>query len=435
MDFNALIRAEREKSAKAFAAAQAIKDEFAAADGDIPADKMAQFDKAIEDSTAALERVQQYERQAKAMADLDEAHRKPVNDLPTAGRDTHRAADTERREEAHKAAWHLWQRGDRDEAMSTLREAGFSRQEAHALISGDDSKGGFLAPSDVRNQVIERRAATAVMRGLVQVVPTSRDMVEYPRIAANGGSYATSYQSGFAGEWDTELGSTTETSGSVTVKTQQNQPTTEMVRIQVHNWIPKPVIVSTSLLEDSAAPFDSILSRHIATTAGLDEDYVVITGSGVGQPAGIVNNSDITTVNSGSSSALTYGGLLDLIYGLPAQYSMGATLLMRRATMGKVLALETGSGVDLVFKNTSAGPNNLLGYPVVFSDFMPAVASSAEPIIFGNFADGYVLADRQDLRIQRLNERYAPNVGFAPTARIGGAVVLPEAFRIQTIAS
>jgi len=435
-NLKARIVAERERSAKAFADAQAIREEFASFDGDVPADKMEQFNRAIDASTAALERAQQLEAQSSQLEKLEEAHRAPVNALPTAGRETQRNVAADTKAEAHKKSWHAWARGDRDEAAQILRDGGFSRGEAHALISGDDSKLGYLVPDDVRAEVIERRAAVAVIRSLVNVVSCSSDVLVYPRIAANAGTYATSYQSGFAGDWDTEQGSTTETSGSVTVKTQQNQPTGEMVRIQIHNWIANPVVVSTSLLEDSAAPLDSILARHIGTTAGLDEDFVCIRGSGVNQPSGIINAS-ITAINSGAASNVTYGGLLDLIYGLPAQYAQGASLLMRRSTMGEILALETGSGTDLVFKNNAAvGPNNLLGYPVVFSDFMPTCTTgSNKAIAFGDFSSGYVLADRQSLRIQRLNERYAPNVGFAPTARIGGAVVLPEAFRLMNISS
>jgi HK97 family phage major capsid protein len=427
----------REQSAKALADARTLRDEFSSATGDVPADKMEQFRRAVDDSTALLEQAQVIETQASQLAKLEEAHTRPVTGLPTAGQREASGAADPRRAEAHKAAWQGFLQGNREATRDALLAGGYSSAEAHALIAGDDSKGGFLVPADFKAQVIERRAGIAVMRSLCQVVPTSRDTVEFPRIAANTGSYASSYQSGFAGSWDTEQGSTTETGGSVTVKTQQNQPTSEMVRIPVNNWIPNPVLASMSLLDDSAAPVETILARHIASTAALDEDYVTITGNGVSQPMGILSESSgvISQVITGSATAVTYAGLLDLIYGLPAQYAQGATLLMKRSTMGDIIALETGTNVDLVFKNTQIGPDNLLGYPVRFSDFVPAVGAGNLAIIFGNFSDGYVIADRQDLRVKRLEERYYPNIGFAPTMRIGGKVVLPEAFRIQKVAA
>jgi len=431
-------KALREKSAAAYAAAKVLRDEFTNAGGEVPQDKMAQFNAAIEESTKAIESAQQLETQADALDKLEEQHSRPINALPTSVLNTSDPRVSPERAECHRAAFHLWAKGDRDEARSTLLRGGFTSQECHALIAGDDTKGGFLIPTQVSTKVIERRAGLAVMRGLVEVVPTGRDVVDYPRIAGNSGSYPNMYPSGYAGDWDNEQGGTTETGGAITVKTQQNQPTTEMVKAQVHNWVPNPVIVSMSMLEDPAMPFETILARHMGTTAALDEDYQVLLGNGVNQPIGILTNTDVTTtyaVNSGSNSGVTYQGLLDLIYGLPAQYAQGAVLLMRRATFGKILGMETTAN-DLVFKGMQIGIDNLMGYPVKFSDFMPVCTTQNNlAAIFGNFMDGYFIADRQDMRVMRLNERYYPNVGFAPTARYGGNVKLPEAFRTLKISA
>jgi predicted phage gp36 major capsid-like protein len=37
--------------------------------------------------------------------------------------------------------------------------------------------------------------------------------------------------------------------------------------------------------------------------------------------------------------------------------------------------------------------------------------------------------------VQRLVERFAPNVGFLPRARFGGQVVLNDAFRVMKVAA
>jgi HK97 family phage major capsid protein len=70
-----------------------------------------------------------------------------------------------------------------------------------------------------------------------------------------------------------------------------------------------------------------------------------------------------------------------------------------------------------------------------FSDFV-AVGTSQNYLcaVFGDFKE-YIIGTRQDLRIQRLVERYAPNVGFLPTARLGGGVAVPEAFRILKVSA
>ena len=54
--------------------------------------------------------------------------------------------------------------------------------------------------------------------------------------------------------------------------------------------------------------------------------------------------------------------------------------------------------------------------------------------IFGSFAS-YMVVERIDMRIQRLVERFAPNIGFLATARVGGQVIRRDAFRLGVVAA
>ena len=44
-----------------------------------------------------------------------------------------------------------------------------------------------------------------------------------------------------------------------------------------------------------------------------------------------------------------------------------------------------------------------------------------------------LIEERLDLRVQRLTERFAPNIAFFPWARVGGQVVRKSAFRIGSV--
>ena len=107
---------------------------------------------------------------------------------------------------------------------------------------------------------------------------------------------------------------------------------------------------------------------------------------------------------------------------------------MASLTMAGLLKLETSSGVTLIFPPSgptpSVTPNNILGRPVFYSEFMPAQGSNTFPILFGAF-DHYIIAERDGLRMQRLVERFAPNVGLLPYARFGGQNTRKNAFRVQ----
>jgi HK97 family phage major capsid protein len=99
---------------------------------------------------------------------------------------------------------------------------------------------------------------------------------------------------------------------------------------------------------------------------------------------------------------------------------------MASLTFAKTLKLKDGQQMPIFPVNQV--PGTLFGKRVAFSDLMPIEGTDTFPVIFGDFRY-YVIADRQELRIQRLVERFAPNVGLLPTAREGGMPIRTDAFR------
>jgi HK97 family phage major capsid protein len=214
-----------------------------------------------------------------------------------------------------------------------------------------------------------------------------------------------------------------------TAPTVQNQPKFGQERIPVHDWQPDAIEVTTDLLEDSAASLDSIIAEVIAECLALDEDAAFLNGNGVGKPEGVLSGgSPNPGTDLGTSSTITYGGLVALYTALPGQYRQNARFLMNSATFGKILLLETTAGFPIFPPNSL--PGTLFSKPIVFSEFMPSIATTAKTIVFGDFSRAYIIVDRAELRIQRLTERFAPNIGILPIKRTGGQVVRPRALRI-----
>ncbi len=78
-------------------------------------------------------------------------------------------------------------------------------------------------------------------------------------------------------------------------------------------------------------------------------------------------------------------------------------------------------------------PGMLMTRPFFVTEFLDNLDNTAnKPVIFGALRH-YLIAERVDLGIQRLTERFAPNIAFLPWARIGGQVVRPSAFRIGSV--
>lgn len=314
-------------------------------------------------------------------------------------------------------------------AMDVFENAGFRRQESFALVSTSGDLGGFLVPDDFRAEVLRDLAGFAVMRPICRVLTTGGPALVFPTIAS-ATSNANIYSSGYAGAWRAEGYVTGGTTPTV-----QNQPTFGQSRVPVNVWAPNAVEITNELLSDSAADLESILAEVIAETLALDEDAGFINGSGVSQPLGILNSlsgTSLTEVNSGHATQITYDGLVDLFSSLPSQYRQNARWMMNSLTFGAILKLKDGQNQPLFPVNQT--PGQLWGKPVSFSEFVPDIGANTNPIVFGDFRY-YGIADRQELRIQRLVERYAPNIGILPTARVGGQPLRTAAFRKQKISA
>ncbi|WP_312611467.1 phage major capsid protein [Oscillibacter sp.] len=114
-----------------------------------------------------------------------------------------------------------------------------------------------------------------------------------------------------------------------------------------------------------------------------------------------------TTMNAGSTSAITADNLIDLQAKIPTAYQGAAAWYMNPATFTAIRKLKYGDGKYLLQDNlTGATPFTLLGKPVYLSDNMPTIASAAKAVLYGD-ASGLAVNIREEQNIQVLTEKYA----------------------------
>jgi HK97 family phage major capsid protein len=128
--------------------------------------------------------------------------------------------------------------------------------------------------------------------------------------------------------------------------------------------------------------------------------------------------------------------LIDLVQALRAPYRQGAAFVMNSATLARIRKFKTTDGAFLWQPAMAAGqPATLLGYPVIEAEDMPDVAADSLSIAFGNFAHGYVIAERNETSILRDPFTNKPFVHFYAVKRIGGAVMNSEAIKLMKFAA
>ncbi len=320
-------------------------------------------------------------------------------------------------------------------ALSSVAETGAPHQKAFAayLRSGDDdglrglvlegkalstavnADGGFLVAPEMAERIKSVQRSTASLRAIASVVHV--EAVSFDVIVDR-----TDVGTG----WATEAAATAETA----------TPVIERISIRLHELTAMPK-ASQRLLDDAAFDVEGWLAERIANRFVRAEAQAFVAGDGVDKPKGFLAYNKVAdaTWAWGSLGYIPTGAasdfaatnpancMIDLVYSLNAAYRANASFVMNSKTAGAVRKMKDADGRFLWSDGLAVEqPSRLLGYPVLVAEDMPDIAANAYAIAFGDFAAGYTVAERPDLRILRDPFSAKPNVLFFASKRVGGDV-------------
>ena len=319
----------------------------------------------------------------------------------------------------HKKALDAYLRSGDDDALRGLD------LEGKALSTAVAADGGYLVDpqtSEAVRAVLSGAASLRSVATVVQVEATSFDvLVDHGELGSG---------------WATETGSQGETaSGEI-----------DRIVIPVHELAAMPK-ASQRLLDDAAFDIESWLATRIADTFSRAEAAAFVSGDGVDKPRGFLDHPAVSDViwSWGNIGYVTTGAdgdfagadaIIDLVYALGARYRANGTFVMNSKTAGTVRKLKDADGRFLWSDGLAAGePARLAGYPVLIAEDMPDIASGADAIAFGDFAAGYTIPERPDLRVLRDPFSAKPHVLFYATKRVGGDVSDFKAIKLLRFAA
>ncbi len=305
----------------------------------------------------------------------------------------------------HQKAFNAYLRNGDDDALRGLELDGKS------MSTAVNSDGGYLVDPQTSERVQSVLNATASIRAIASVVrveATSYDvLVDHTDVGAG---------------WATEAGPQAET----------DTPQIDRITIPLHELSALPK-ASQRLLDDSAFDIEGWLAGRIANKFARAEAQAFINGDGVDKPKGFLTHASVDNdvwawgnlgyVPSGVDGTVTADAIIELVYALGAQYRANGSFVMNSKTTAQVRKLKDADGRFLWSDGLAAGePAQLMGYPVLVAEDMPDPASDSMSIAFGDFAAGYTVAERPDLRILRDPFSAKPHVLFYATKRVGGDV-------------
>lgn len=303
------------------------------------------------------------------------------------------------------------------------------------MVEAQDTLGGYLVPEDYRTQLISRMMGFTVVRPRATIITTSRDRVEIPSSTGGGSQYTGAVR----------ITMVDETPASAA--TSATNATVGMEVIPV-NTAMATIDLSQNLVEDSAFNIATYLAKQIGEAAGIIEDNQFLTGNGSGEPYGILPNStndlSLGEANSGNASALTWDGLIALMYAIDGQYRQNAAFIGEKATYEAIAKLQDGAGQYLWrerFGNnvTEGAPvsQRLMNSPALEQEAMPTIAANAYPLVYGDLS-GYYIVDRVGMSLNRYVDgtlAATNQVRYVMRRRYGGKVAETWRFKVQKVSA
>lgn len=281
-----------------------------------------------------------------------------------------------------------------------------------AQSEGVDSAGGFLVPEEMMRGIIDLREQYGVFRQEAQVVPMSRDTVNWPR--RSGG--VTAY---FIGE-----------NQAVT----ESQATWDNVQLTAKK-LGILTRFSTEIEEDAVISIADWLTNEMAYAFASKEDDCGFNGDGGSSFGGIVGLSQkaISAACAGSAHTAATGhflyGLLDMTditstmailpnYALAnAKFYMSQTCFA--ACFERLIAAAGGNTTDTL---NGVIDYRFLGFPIRITQKLSLSAltiTGTMMFAFGDLRLAAAMGDRRQVTVRRSNERFfdADQVGMMATER------------------
>jgi HK97 family phage major capsid protein len=307
----------------------------------------------------------------------------------------------------HKAAFEAYVRAG--------ESAGLRQLETKAMSVSSDPDGGYLVPPEVETEIGRRLTAISPIRAIAGVREISASVYKKPFMTAGPAT-------GWVGE--------------TAARPQTGSPVLDELSFPAMELYAMPA-ATASLLEDTAVNLDEWIAGEVEQVFAQQEGAAFVNGDGVNKPKGFLQYDKVaenvwewgklgyvTTGTAGAFPAESPGDpLIDLVYALKAGYRQNGSFVMNRKTQSAIRKLKDDDGQYFWQPPAAAGSRpSLMSFPVVEAEDMPDIANDAYAIAFGDFRRGYLVIDRQGVRVLRDPYSAKPYVLFYTTKRVGGGV-------------
>ena len=184
--------------------------------------------------------------------------------------------------------------------------------------------------------------------------------------------------------------------------------------------------LNKGFISDTHFDVNNYLKTDFARRFGRAEGKVLLNGTGVDEPTGLLTSAEVGVTATGGT-AISGDEVITLFFSVKPEYRKNGVWLMNDATALALRSLKDSTG-NYLWRSTD---DTILGKSVVISNFMPDMTAGNAAVAFGDLSYFWLL-ERTPLSVRILTEKYSISgmVGFAAHERIDGVLVRDEAVKV-----
>lgn len=301
----------------------------------------------------------------------------------------------------------------------------FGKQYARALLDAktmlsSNAGDASLIPQEYVQQILELPSEGTSLMNWVNIVPCQTGTLTIPRLIQTDANEF----GGVSFSWINEGAEKPET-----------EPDFQQIEIDTHE-LAGYTEISLRMLSRSVFDLEAYITNLYRAAMQDTITNVIISGSGAGQPLGVINTTTIRTVARAAAGLVGYSDLVRLKHQLQS-YHRGNAKWVADATAVERLELLVDTTARPIFRSTIADAqyDRMIGYPYLETERAPNVGNAGD-IIFADWS-WYWLVVEEEVVIKRSDHyRFRNNLAaFVAYAVIGGRPVEPRVFAILDDAS
>jgi HK97 family phage major capsid protein len=274
------------------------------------------------------------------------------------------------------------------------------------------SDGGFLVPESLRSELMGLALESSVVRPRATVIPMETARVGLPFIDST--TNVGSVLGGVVCYWTEEGGTLTESQGKF------GAVTLDAKKLTAYSEVP------SELMADAPA-FMGYFDQSFPKAMSFFEDLAFMSGNGVGQPLGWLNNAATVTVTAESgqgTGTIVWENVIKMYARMLPSSLASAVWVVDIAAFPQLatMALNVGVGGSAVWLNNGVEgpPATILGRPVIFTEKAASLGTTGD-ISFVDLSY-YLVGDRQQLQVASSTEFKfnQDKVAFRVISRVDG---------------